>query len=167
MVAVRVRGHAVRGKAIAQRQARIGVASRASLRGNIGGAERRGGILGIQNQMLAMTVGAIGRITRTSLQGRAVHTFVELPGDFLVALGASSHDVPVADFRLGLPGRLNPVTAVAVRAGGRIFTREDGAPVNTLQVLLDRMKNRNLVPGEKSRIGVAAGTSRGLVSLSH
>jgi hypothetical protein len=82
-----------------------------------------------------------------------------------VTLGTSSYDIPMADSRLGLPRRLHPVTTVAVRAGCRIFASEDGAPMNTLQVLLDGMQNRNPVPGEGSRIGVATGTSGGLISL--
>jgi hypothetical protein len=39
--------------------------------------------------------------------------------------------------------------------------------MNALQILLDRMQNRNFVPGEKSRISVAPGAGCGLVSLGH
>src|SRR5579859_5833583 len=59
------------------------------------------------------------------------------------------------------------MAAVAIRTGSRILSRENGAAVNTLQVLFDGMENGNLVTGEKPGIRVATSTSRRLISLGH
>src|SRR5689334_14764361 len=103
VIAVRVGRHAIRWKPISRSEPGVSMASRASLRGNVCRTECRCRIFGIQNQMLAVAVRAIRRITRAVPQRCAVHTFVELSGDLFVTLGASSNDVPVADFRLRLP----------------------------------------------------------------
>ena len=167
MIAVRVGRHSIRRKPISQREPCIAMASRASLRGDVCRIERRGRIPGIQNQVLAMTVRAIGRIARAVLQGRAMHAFVELPGNLFVALRASPYDIPVADFRLSSPRRLNSMAAVAIGARCGVFALQDGAAMHALEVPLDGMQHGDLVPGEKSGIGVTSGAGRGLISPRH
>jgi hypothetical protein len=115
--------------------------------------------------MLAMTIGAVRRIAHAGLQGCAMHTFVELSGDLFVALSAGSYNIPVADSRFGLPCRQNAVTPVAVGAGCGVLALQDSAAVHALQILLDRMKDGNLVPRQESRIGVTLGANGRLIPL--
>src|SRR5208283_3029190 len=85
-----------------------------------------------------------------------MHTLVELPGDFLVALAAGLRHLPVIHVGTCIAGRVDIVAAVATTTIRRSFVaRSHRAAVNALFVRLDGMSDRNLVPRQKSGIAVA------------
>ena len=88
-------------------------------------------------------------------------------GNFLVTLRAGRTDVPVAHRRLSIARRQNAMLAMAVRANGRIFAVQHGPSMDALQILLDRMKDRNLVARQNARIRVALCAGRRLIFLRH
>src|SRR5271165_3185196 len=108
--------------------------------------------------MLPVTIRAHRSIFDTRLDRSAVHALAELPANFLVALCTSAGYVPMIYTRASVHRGIYvviSVTAVAIRC---FFTAaRDRAPVNALLVRLDRMRDRNLMAGQKARITVTLG----------
>src|ERR1017187_3479806 len=163
MIAARVRWQAIDGQIIAQRQTRIAMATSAGFRGNILGIQGRVRTLLVDDQVLSLAVYANGRVPHAGLDRDAMDAFVELAGDFLVALRAGLGHFPVIDPGALIGGRIDVMTAMATGTGGRILAERDRARVNALLVRIDRMSHRNLVPRQEPRIAVALGASIGNV----
>ncbi len=117
--------------------------------------------------MFAVAISAIRCVLDPGFDGLAVYALEKCFGDFFVACSASLRHIPVTHPRARVTRGQNSVNAVAVGAGSRILTGEDGATVNALQVLFDWTKDRNLVPRQKPGIGMTFGTCRRLISFCH
>src|SRR5260370_38433059 len=115
--------------------------------------------------MFAVAISAIRCVLDPGFDGLAVYALEKCFGDFFVACSASLRHIPVTHPRARVTRGQNSVNAVAVGAGSRILTGEDGATVNALQVLFDWTKDRNFVPRKEPRIGMAFGTCRRLISF--
>src|SRR5450631_745897 len=109
--------------------------------------------------MLAVAVDANGRIPDARLDRFPVHTLVELPGDFLVALPTGFRHFPVIDLGSRIGGGIDVMSAMATGTGSRILAERDRAPVNALLIGIHRMRHRNFVPRQEPRIAMAFCTS--------
>src|SRR6202142_3868749 len=114
-----------------------------------------------------MAVDANRRIAHSVLDRLAVHTLIQLPRDFLVALGPCARDFPVIDFGSLIGGGINVMTAVATGTGCRILAERDRSGVNALLTGIGRMRHRNLVPRQKSGIAMAVGARVRLILPSN
>ena len=119
------------------------MAPAAGLGRDVRGVNRGCGIGGLENQMFAMAIGAIGSILYAGLDGLAVHAFKISLGNLRMTGAASCGDVPMANLRLGVACRKNCMASVTIRAGGGIFALKDCACMNTLEILLDGMEDGN------------------------
>src|SRR5208282_407034 len=163
VIAVGVGRQAIGGQIVAQGQARIAVATSAGLGRDVLGIQGRARTLRVDDLVLAVTVDAHGSIPHAVFHGLPVNAFVELAGDFLVALGAGPWHVPVIDPRAPVGRGIDVMTAVATGAGSRFLAHGYGARVHALLVGVDGMRYRNFVAREESRIAVTLGACVGNV----
>src|SRR5579859_5995804 len=147
--------HTVCGKVISARQSRISVATPTSFYRNTRGIYRRSRIGRPQNVMLAMAIRAIWRIRNSGLDRLAVHALKKNLGNFRVALSARPGNIPAAHAGLWVACRENVVRSVAVRTHRRILPLQHRFTMHALQVLLDGMRKRNLVPRDEPCVRVA------------
>ena len=114
-----------------------------------------------------MAVDADWRIAHAVLDRFSVDTLVEFPGDFLVALPAGLRHFPVIDLGSLIGGGIDVMSAMATGTHRRILAERDRAPVNAQLVGIDRMRHRNFVSRQKSRIAMAFCASIGQILASH
>src|SRR5215467_5620260 len=89
---------------------------------NTGSKNRRSRVVPRENQVLAMTCGAVRRILHPRLDALSVNTLPEGGGDFLVTLPTSSRDIPMTYTGLRIARGQNSMAAVTVGASCRLLS---------------------------------------------
>ena len=168
VVAVLVGGDAVPGHREAGHQRRIGMAARAGFLRDVRHINRRSGIAGREDAVLAVAVGAGGRLQNAFGDGLAVNALRVGVVDVRVALAAGGGDVLLPDFRMRIGDGQDVVHAVAVIARSGVFVALlDGAAMHALPICLDGANFGEHVLRGQLWIGVARAAGIGQMLLAH
>lgn len=112
--------------------------------------------------MLAVAIGAYRRITRTTLNGHAMHALHKFLGDFAVALAAGLRNIEMKNRGDGIVGREDFMAAMTTAAGGgAIHSGQGQTAVYAAAVCRQRILDRDMMFFHQFRIGVAAAAGEG------
>ena len=168
VIAVGVGRNAVGRQIVTRGEALVAVAPPTRGDRDTGRTYQRCGFFGAQDEMLAVAVAADRGIGHASLHGLSVYAFKISLADIRMAMPASRRDIPVVDLGTRILRGKDSVASVTIGAGcSSSISVGHCAAVHALFIKFHRMREWNVVPGEKLLVAVTGGAGVRQIFLGH